>query len=235
MTTMNYKTQNIGVKMKIYNTIAFDLDGTLTDPKKGLTSAFAYGLSKVGVDYGGDKESLKKFIGPPLRDSFRDEYSLSDKDADDALVYFREYFGVYGWWDNELYEGIHDLLSSLKMAGKKIVLATSKPEVYSAKILKLFDIEKYFDFSEGASFDSSRERKCDVLEYALSKVGADSEQEKESAILVGDTHYDVEGANVCGIDSIAVTYGYGSEANLRAMGATYIARSVEEVKRILLG
>ena len=91
--------------MKNYHTIAFDLDGTLTDPKRGLTSAFAYGLQKVGIAFE-SVESLKKFIGPPLRDSFRDEYGLSEKDADDALMLFREYFGVYGWWDNELYEGI---------------------------------------------------------------------------------------------------------------------------------
>ena len=221
--------------MKDYHVVAFDLDGTLTDPKKGLTSAFSYGLKKIGVNYGSDIDSLKKFIGPPLRDSFKEEYNLSSKEADDALFYFREYFGVYGWWDNELYEGIHELLSSLKKAGKKLVLATSKPEVYSSKILKLFDIEKYFDFSEGASFDSSRERKCDVLAYALSKVGVISEEDKKSAILVGDTHYDIEGANICGIDSLAVTYGYGKEKELREMGATYIVSSVCEVGKILLG
>lgn len=220
--------------MKNYHTIAFDLDGTLTDPKRGLTSAFAYGLKKVGVTFE-SLESLKKFIGPPLRDSFRDEYGLSEKDADDALMLFREYFGVYGWWDNELYEGIHDLLSSLRAAGKKIVLATSKPEVYSSKILKLFGLTEYFDFAEGASFDSSRERKCDVLDYALSKVGVCTPEEKAGAVLVGDTKFDIEGARICGVDSIGVTYGYGTEADLANEGATYIAKTVAEVKKILLG
>ncbi len=220
--------------MKNYHTIAFDLDGTLTDPKRGLTSAFAYGLKKVGITFE-SVESLKKFIGPPLRDSFRDEYGLSERDADDALMLFREYFGVYGWWDNELYEGIYDLLSSLRAAGKKIVLATSKPEIYSEKILKLFGLTDYFDFSEGASFDSSRERKCDVLDYALSKVGVVSPEEKAGAVLVGDTKFDIEGARICGVDSIGVTYGYGTEDDLLAEGATYIARTVAEVKKILLG
>ena len=220
--------------MKNYDTIAFDLDGTLTDPKRGLTSAFAYGLRKIGLRVD-DVESLKKFIGPPLRDSFRDEYGLSEQDADDALMLFREYFGVYGWWDNELYEGIHDLLASLKAAGKTLVLATSKPEVYSSKILKLFGLSDYFDFAEGASFDSSREKKCDVLEYALSMVGADSAEGKRAAVLVGDTRFDAEGARLCGVDSIGVTYGYGTEAELLAEGATYIAKTVADVKRILLG
>lgn len=220
--------------MKNYDIIAFDLDGTLTDPKRGLTAAFAYGLRKIGLDVK-DVEPLKKFIGPPLRDSFRDEYGLSESDADDALMLFREYFGVYGWWDNKLYDGIHDLLSSLKAAGKTLVLATSKPEVYSSRILKLFGLTDYFDFAEGASFDSSREKKCDVLEYALEMVGANNDAGKMSAVLVGDTKFDVEGARLCGVDSIGVTYGYGKEDELLAEGATYIAKTVADVKRILLG
>ena len=220
--------------MKNYHTVAFDLDGTLTDPKRGLTSAFAYGLKKIGIEIK-DKESLKKFIGPPLRESFRDEYGLSEEAADDALMLFREFFGVYGWWDNELYDGIHDLLSSLKSAGKKIVLATSKPEVYSSKILKLFGLTEYFDFCEGASFDSSREKKCDVLDYALANAGVRTAAEKAGAVLVGDTRFDIEGARICGVDSIGVTYGYGSAEELAAEGATYIAKTVGEVKRILLG
>ena len=220
--------------MKNYSVIAFDLDGTLTDPKRGLTSAFAYGLRKIGLNIR-DVESLKKFIGPPLRDSFRDEYGLSESDADDALMLFREYFGVYGWWDNELYDGIHDLLSSLKAAGKTLVLATSKPEVYSSKILKLFGLTEYFDFAEGASFDSSREKKCDVLSYALEMVGKNNGEGKRSAVLVGDTRFDIEGARLCGVDSIGVTYGYGKKEELAAEGATYIAETVAEVKKILLG
>ncbi|MBQ9071483.1 MAG: HAD hydrolase-like protein [Clostridia bacterium] len=220
--------------MKNYHTVAFDLDGTLTDPKRGLTSAFAYGLRKVGVKFD-NVESLKKFIGPPLRDSFRDEYGLSEECADDALMLFREYFGVYGWWDNELYPGIHELLSSLKAAGKTLVLATSKPEVYSSKILKLFGLSDYFDFAEGASFDSSREKKCDVLDYALSKVGIVTPEEKQGVVLVGDTRFDIEGAVICGVDSIGVTYGYGNEDELLREGATYIAKDVKEIGEILLG
>ncbi len=215
---------------KDYKVIAFDLDGTLTDPKRGLTSAFAYGLKKMGVKFGNVGE-LQKFIGPPLRDSFQSEYGLSEHDANEALRLFREYFGVYGWWDNELYSGIPELLAELKAAGKTVVLATSKPEVYSSKILKLFGIDGYFDFAEGASFDSSREKKCDVLEYALSKVGAD----KSTAILIGDTRFDIEGANICGIDSLGVTYGYGREDELCREGATYVASTVAEVREILLG
>ena len=220
--------------MKNYHTVAFDLDGTLTDPKRGLTSAFAYALRKHDIDFG-SIDSLTKFIGPPLRESFKEEYDLSEADADSALFLFREYFGVYGWWDNELYEGIPELLSDLRAAGKKIVLATSKPEVYSSRILKLFGIAEYFDFAEGASFDSSRERKCDVLDYALAAVGVTTSEDKLGAVLVGDTKYDIEGARICGVDSIGVLYGYGAEQELSHEGATHIARTVADVRRLLLG
>ena len=216
--------------MKKYITVAFDLDGTLTDPKRGLTSAFAYGLKKIGIDPG-PAATLTKFIGPPLRESFQIEYGLTLERAEEALRLFREYFGVYGWWDNELYPGIPELLRDLKASGVTVVLATSKPDVYSSKILRLFGIDGYFDFSEGASFDSSREKKCDVLQYALDKVGADP----ETSVLIGDTVFDIEGARICGVDSIGVTFGYGKEDALRAEGATYIAKNVDGIRKILLG
>ena len=219
--------------MKNYHTVAFDLDGTLSDPKRGLTSAFAYALSKSEVRFG-KIEDLTKFIGPPLRDSFKEEYGLTEEQADTALDLFREYYSVYGWWDNELYRGVHGLLAELKAAGKRIILATSKPELHSGKILKLFDIKKYFDFAEGASLDSSRERKCDVLEYALSNVGITTADDKRGVIMVGDTKYDIEGARICGVDSLGVLYGYGKREELVAEGATYIAESVEDIKKILL-
>lgn len=219
--------------IKQYHTIAFDLDGTLTNPERGLTSSYKYGLRKIGLNIT-ETDSLKKFIGPPLRDSFQEEYGLTLERAEEALRLFREYFGVYGWWDNELYGGIAELLSALKAAGKTVVLATSKPEIYSSRILKLFGINGYFDFSEGASLDSSREKKCDVLEYALSKVGVMTPEQKAGAILIGDTVYDVEGANTVGIDSLAVTYGFGKEEDLRREGATYIAHTVSEIADILL-
>jgi phosphoglycolate phosphatase len=114
-----------------------------------------------------------------------------------------------------------------------VILATSEPEIYSSRILKLFGIDGYFDFSEGASLDSSRERKCDVLEYALSKVGVITPEQKAGAVLIGDTVYDVEGANIVGIDSLAVTYGFGKEEDLRREGATYIAHTVSDISDIL--
>ena len=113
--------------MKKYEVIAFDLDGTLTDPEEGLTSGFAYALSKLGIPYE-SKKSLARFIGPPLKAEFMAVYRFSDEEAEECVRLFREYFSVYGWWDNKLYDGVPEMLEALKRKGKTLILATSKPE-----------------------------------------------------------------------------------------------------------
>ncbi|MBQ8289509.1 MAG: HAD-IA family hydrolase [Clostridia bacterium] len=214
------------------HTVAFDLDGTLSDPMRGLTSGFRYAFRKMKIDYG-DESVLKSFIGPPLRDEWMMRYSLTRERAEEAVAYFREYYSIYGWWDNDLYEGIPELLSALKAAGKRIVLATSKPDVHSRKILARFNLTHYFDFSEGASFDTSREKKSDVLSYALSRVGV-SERELDGVIMVGDTKYDIDGAREVGVKSVGVLWGYGTRDDLLSHGADFLASSVDELYKILL-
>ncbi|MBQ2738047.1 MAG: HAD-IA family hydrolase [Clostridia bacterium] len=215
-----------------FHTVAFDLDGTLSDPMRGLTSGFRYAFRKMKIDYG-DESVLKSFIGPPLRDEWMARYSLTRERAEEAVAYFREYYSIYGWWDNDLYEGIPELLSALKAAGKRIVLATSKPDVHSRKILARFNLTPYFDFSEGASFDTSREKKSDVLSYALSRVGV-SERELDGVIMVGDTKYDIDGAREVGVRSVGVLWGYGTRDDLLSHGADFLASSVDELYKILL-
>ncbi len=216
--------------MKKYSTIAFDLDGTLTDPERGLIASFSYALGKMGIDYG-DKKSLKRFIGPPLYDEWQRVYGFTPEQSSEALLIFREFFAVYGWWDNELYQGVAQMLKKLKGSGKTIVLATSKPEMFAKKILKLFDIDKYFDFIGGASTDKTRDKKWEVIEYVLAEIGSPSRSE---CILVGDRVYDAEGAAMCGIDSLGVLYGHGSREEIESSGFTMIAETVDDITDILL-
>lgn len=213
--------------MKSYHTIAFDLDGTLTDPTSGLTRGFSYALKKLSMPPE-PPYALKRFIGPPLREQFQRDYGMNEEEANQAVALFREYFSVYGWWDNRLYGGIRELLSQIKARGKRIILATSKPEIFAAKILKLFEIDEYFDFVGAASLDRSRENKIQVLEYALRESGADIDG-RNGVLMVGDTKYDIEGANAVGVDSLGVLYGFGTEGELRREGATYIAGTVHEI------
>lgn len=216
--------------MKIYDNIFFDLDGTLTNPEHGLIASFEYALKKMGVSYG-KREELKRYIGPPLYDEWRSVYGFDEEEATRALLLFREYFAVYGWWDNLLYDGVRKMLSELKMAGKRIFLSTSKPEIFATKILNLFDISRFFDFIGGASTDKTRDKKHEVLEYVLDAIG---EPERSTCILVGDRKYDAEGARMVGIDSLGVLYGHGDEQEIFSAGFTAVAKSVEDITAFLL-
>lgn len=216
--------------MKKYDIIAFDLDGTLTNPERGLVASYKYALKKMGVRYGTDSE-LRRFIGPPLFEEWQTCYGMTPEEAGKTVSLFREFFSVYGWWDNELYPGIREMLEELRSRGKKIILSTSKPEVFAKKILVLFGIDGYFDFVGAATLDHKREKKHEVLEYALCGVGA---QDRSRCILVGDRKYDAEGAEICGIDSLAVTFGHGSLDELRSAGFKYIASSTKEILDILI-
>ena len=215
--------------MKKYDIIAFDLDGTLTNPERGLKESFAYALRKKNIRFS-SKEELKRFIGPPLYEEWQRCFGLTPKESAEMLLIFREFFAVYGWWDNEIYPGVPEMLSELKKRGKTIILATSKPEIFAKKILDLFDISRYFDFVGGASTDKTRDKKCEVLEYSLGSVGV---KDRSRCILVGDRCFDAEGANICGIDSLGVLYGHGTEEEIASSGFTYIAKTTEEVLEIL--
>ena len=214
--------------MKKYETIAFDLDGTLTNPERGLLSAFVYAFKKLGVDYG-TRESLKRFIGPPLYDEWQREFGWTFDEASEAVEIFREYYNVYGWWDNEVYEGIKEMLKRLKASGKKLVVATSKPEITAKKVLSLFELDGYFDYIAGASMNGSEDLKWQILKRALDKVSADN----ETSILVGDRKFDAEGAKIVGIDSLGVLWGHGSEEELLASGVNYVVSTPEELLGLL--
>ena len=216
--------------MKKYDVIAFDLDGTLSDPSRGLIASFIYAFKKMGVDYGAP-ESLRRFIGPPIYEAWQQEFGFTPEESSRALLIFREFYQVYGWWDNELYDGVPEMLHALKDKGKKIILATSKPEIFAKKILRLFDIEKYFDFVGGAATDKTRDKKHEVLEYSLFGVGS---PDRSRVILVGDRVYDAEGARLCGIDSMGVFYGHGSREEILSSGFTLTAETVADINNILI-
>lgn len=212
----------------MYDIILFDLDGTLTDPGLGITNSVAYALKHYGIEKQ-DRESLYKFIGPPLSDSFMKYYGFSEEKAMEAIGVYREYFRDKGLYENEVYEGVRELLEKIKASGRKIVLATSKPEEFSVRILEYFELIKYFDIVAGASMDEKRNKKGDVIRYAMEKGGFTA----EGAVMIGDREHDIFGAKENGLPSIGVLYGYGSEDELRQAGADYIAGTVEDIYGLL--
>lgn len=209
----------------MYKYVLFDLDGTLTNPEIGITNCVMYALEKFNIKVE-DRKELHPFIGPPLLYSFQTFYGLSEVDSDLAVKYYRERFSVKGLYENEVYEGVENLLQELKASGKVLVLATSKPEEFAIKILKHFDLYKYFDFVAGATMDGSRGEKADVIRYALEISGI---KDTSEAIMVGDRNYDILGAKENGLDSIGVLFGFGDYEELTNAGANYIAEKVADV------
>lgn len=214
----------------MYQNILFDLDGTLTDPGTGITNSVAYSLQKFGINIE-CREELYKFIGPPLSVSFKEFYGFNDEKAKLAVKYYREYFSEKGLFENEVYPDTADLLSSLKNNGKTVILATSKPEVFAERILKHFDLLKYFDCICGSTLDESRNSKADVISYALEKAGIVSPSE---CIMIGDRKHDIIGAKSNCIKSIGVLYGYGSKEELACAGADRIVCTMNELENLLL-
>ncbi len=215
--------------MAKYNTVFFDLDGTVIDSGEGVSNSVLYALKKFGINE--TKEKALKFIGPPLAHSFKEFYGFDDEKATLGIKIYREYYRERGIFECYVYEGIESLLKGLKANGYKVVLCTSKPEEYAHKILNHFDIMKYFDFACGATMDEkTRATKDEVMKYAFETSGA----KKESTIMVGDRMFDINSANKFGIDSIGVTFGYGSREELENAGATYVFDSANEIEKLLI-
>lgn len=205
--------------------VFFDLDGTVVDSKEGITTSVAYSLDRLNAP-ALDEETLEKFIGPPLVDSYIKYCGFDREKALEAIEKYREYYADTGVYKFVLYDGIKETLVSLKENDKKIYIATSKPEIFANKILKKAGILELFDGVFGATLDSSRVKKADVLKYAIETLEL---RDLSTAVLVGDTVFDVEGAKTVGMLALATTYGYENLENLVASKPDFIAVSTCEI------
>ena len=213
----------------MFQSILFDLDGTLTDAAPGITNSVKYALSKFGIDETDDNK-LRKFLGPPLISSFMEFYGFSKEKAQQAVEYYREYFVPHGIFENEVYSGIPKLLQKLKADGKTLIIATSKPETFAVQIAEHFEIDSYFDLIAGANLDHTRSKKAQGIEYALETLGI---LDRAHAVMIGDREHDIKGAKKTGLRSIGVLYGYASPGELENAGADFTANSPEELYTII--
>jgi len=216
--------------MKKHKIILFDLDGTLSDPKVGITKSVQYALQKMGIDEP-NLDKLDCFIGPPLQESFAEYYGFNENQTKEAIEFYRERFKEKGMYENVLYEGIPYLLNSLKEHQFTLVVATSKPTIFSEKILNYFKIDQYFDLVVGSNLDGTRSSKTEIIQYILDEY---KDLMKDEFIMIGDRKHDIIGAENTGIDSIGVTYGYGSLDELIHSNPTYIVNNVEELASIFI-
>jgi phosphoglycolate phosphatase len=211
--------------MNYYSTILFDLDGTLTDPQVGITRSVQFALNRMGIEEP-SPEKLIHFIGPPLAASFREFYGMDLVQSAQAVQYYREYFSQTGIFENAVYAGIPELLGKLRSDGKTLAVATSKPHVFAHQILQHFSLADFFAFVAGSNLDGSRVEKAEVIEYALKNLYISC---PEDVLMIGDRKHDIIGAKLNRVDSLAVSYGYGSRAELSSAGPTYLVDKVEEI------
>lgn len=204
----------------------FDLDGTLSDPGIGITNAVMHALKAYGITVD-DRSTLYPFIGPPLKESFMKYYDFSEDKAMEAIAHYREYFSTKGIFENDMYDKIPEILSELKKRGLSLVLATSKPDEFSVRILKHFGIFEYFDFVAASTMDEKRTSKAEVIAYALESLNI---TDKSEVLMIGDREHDIKGAKANGLKSAGVLYGYGDFDELTKAGADYI---VETPKKLL--
>ena len=208
--------------------VLFDLDGTIINSEEGITKCVQHALRHFGIEEP-DLKSLRFFIGPPLEMNFKEKYGFTDEQAWEGVIKYRERFDVKGIFECELYEGVAEVIKQLHEAGYVISIASSKPEVACERILEHFSLLPYFDMVVGASLDKTISTKAQVLEE-LGRRMADKHISKEEMILVGDTKFDVLGANTFGIPCIGVDYGFGTREELEKAGAVAVCSSIKEVK-----
>lgn len=207
--------------------ILFDLDGTLTDPKEGITRCVQYALRRFGIERSCDE--LVCFIGPPLMEQFMAYAGFTREQAEQAVEVYRERFAPIGIFENRAYEGAVELVRDLKAAGKALALATSKPQIFAEQIIKKYGFAPYLDVVVGSELNGHLTNKAQVIAKVMNILGADPAK----TIMIGDREHDVIGAKSNGIKTVGVGFGYGAEGELEAAGAEYIVRTMEELRTLL--
>lgn len=212
----------------MFTTVLFDFDGTVFDTGEGITKSVQYALKKQGID--ADVSELGFFVGPPLFDSFKNGFNMSDEQAAQAVIDYRERYKPIGLYECRIYDGIDELLKELKALGCKLGIATAKPLHMAETLLKYGNVYNYFDVYCGSPENVHGRTKPEIITEALEKLGV---TDKDSAIMIGDTRFDILGAHDVGIKAIGVSYGYGSREELEAAKADYIVDSVPEILNII--
>lgn len=216
--------------MPRYDTILFDLDGTLTDPLEGITKGAQFALHRMGIEVA-DNTTLSYFIGPPLLQSFMEHFGFTRDQAVQAARYYREYFQDQGIFQNLPYPGVAELLAGLQRSGCRLMTASSKPELFVRRILDRFGLSPYLCFAGGSELaENSTQTKADVIRYVLRETNT---TDLTRTVMVGDRKYDVEGAHACGLPCIGVLYGYGSREELTQAGADALAEDFPQLLSLL--
>ncbi|MBD3948202.1 HAD hydrolase-like protein [Tuanshanicoccus lijuaniae] len=213
----------------MYQTILFDLDGTITESAPGIIASIRHAMDTLQLP-ALDESTLNLFIGPPLTYSFKTYAQLDDETAQLATKIYRERYNTIGLYESTLYDGIESILQQLKVAGKRLYIATAKPEPLARRILAHYQLDRYFDDIVGATFDGVVATKEQVIELALS---SNPNIDPKTAVMIGDRHHDMEGARQHHIEAIGVLYGYGDRDELIQAGATHIVDVPQDLLKLM--
>ena len=217
----------------MYQNLLFDLDGTLTDSAEGITKCCQYGLAKLGIDEP-DLDKLRVFIGPPLRASYMKYYGLTEAQAEQGVAFYRERYTDIGIWENKDYPGMMDLLQALKSDGRRLGMATAKPEVFAKRIAERFGFNDYLEDVTGCSLDGKTDNKALVVAAALAKWNIVTPEQKATIALIGDRREDVLAAHANGIPCIGVGFGFAAPGELQEAGAEHYVETVDDLRKFLL-
>ena len=211
--------------MKDYDFYLFDFDGTLCDTTEGIFNSIIYSLDCYGIKET-DLKKLEFFVGPPLFESYKTVYGVSDEDAKYLIEKYRERYKTKAAEESRIYDGVKNMLEALKARGKKIAVASSKPKLFVDEISQYHDIYKYYDFVSAEDFKNNRSSKKELINACLDYFG---NPDKSTVLMVGDRFYDIDGAKASGVDSAGAVYGFGTEEELKNAGATYILYRVTDL------
>ncbi len=216
--------------MPNFDCVIFDFDGTVADTGEGLFEGIRYAIRMEGLKQPTDAE-MREFVGPPLTESFKRQFpEISDEQVNKLIIHYRAKYSVDGYYKFRLYDGMEDLLLTLKAEGIKTGIGSSKPQVFLDHILKTCDLEKFFDAPVGADSDAITSKK-EIVEKAANILNEKFGCTKP--LMVGDTKFDIIGARQAGVPSVGVTFGYGKVEELLIHGADYLADNCEDIKRIV--
>ena len=213
-----------------HSTVLFDLDGTLTDPREGITRSVQFALAKLGIDEP-DLAALEHFIGPPLLQCFMASYRLDEATAWQAVNHYRERFKVTGLYENRMFAGVPSLLDALQAQGRTLYIATSKPTVFAEEIARHFGFDRYFKRIYGSELDGTRTNKVELLAHLLES----EDLAPGSALMIGDRKHDLIGARSNGVQAVAVGYGFGSREELLGEAPAFYFETLEALHGAFMG
>lgn len=212
-----------------YPTILFDLDGTLTDPREGITRSIQFALARLGIDEP-DITRLEHFIGPPLLQAFMQFYGFDEAKAWQAVNFYRERFKVTGLYENRVFDGVFELLDTLAGQNRTLYIATSKPWEFAREIARHFDFARYFKVIYGSELDGTRTDKVELIAHLLAEEGLDPAQ----TLMIGDRKHDLIGGTRNGLDVAAVGYGFGSHEELAGQAPTYHFETMADLREAFM-